>query len=80
MKVDVYSIAGEKTGKKVELADAVFAAPINEHSTYLDVKAINANKRQGTHAAKNRSAVRGGGRKPWKQKGRGVARRSEELV
>lgn len=74
MKVDVFNINGEKTGEKVNLPEAIFAAPINEHVVYLDVKAIRANQRQGTHDAKTRSEVRGGGKKPWKQKGRGVAR------
>lgn len=74
MKVDVFSIAGEKTGEQVELSDEIFAAPVNEHAIYLNIKAIQANKRRGTHSTKNRAAVRGGGRKPWKQKGRGVAR------
>lgn len=74
MRVDIYNISGEKTGKKATLSNAVFAVSQNEHVVYLEIKAINANKRQGTHSTKNRSAVRGGGRKPWKQKGRGAAR------
>ena len=74
MKVNVFNIAGEKTGEQVELSDAIFAAPVSEHAVYLDVKAIQANQRQGTHSSKTRSAVSGGGKKPWKQKGRGVAR------
>lgn len=74
MKLDVYGIDGQKTGEAIELADAIFAAPVSKHAVYLAVKAYQANQRQGTHATKNRSAVRGGGKKPWKQKGRGVAR------
>jgi large subunit ribosomal protein L4 len=74
MRLDIYSISGEKTGKKATLSDTIFAASQNEHIVYLDIKAINANNRQGTHSTKTRSEVRGGGKKPWKQKGRGVAR------
>lgn len=74
MRLDIYSISGEKTGKKATLSDTIFAAPQNEHAVYLDIKAINAKNRQGTHSTKTRSEVRGGGKKPWKQKGRGVAR------
>lgn len=74
MKVDVYKTDGQASGKKINLSDTIFAAPQKEHLVYLAVKAQLANMRQGTHAVKNRSAVRGGGKKPWKQKGRGVAR------
>ncbi len=74
MKVEVYNIDGQPTGKKVDLPDSIFAAPIHRHAVYLVVKAQLANRRQGTHATKNRAKVRGGGRKPWRQKGRGVAR------
>ncbi len=74
MKVDVYSIEGQPTGEQIELSDQIFAAPVNRHVVYLVVKAHRANMRQGTHATKNRALVRGGGRKPWRQKGRGVAR------
>lgn len=74
MKVDVHKISGEKSGKKVELQDRIFKVPQNEHVVYQVVKAHLANRRQGTHAAKNRALVSGGGKKPWKQKGRGVAR------
>ena len=54
--------------------DSVFAIKPNESVVHQAVVAELANSRQGTHASKNRSAVRGGGKKPWKQKGRGVAR------
>lgn len=74
MKVDLYNIDGQPTGQKVQLSDKVFKAPINEHAVYLTVKAQRANMRQGTHATKNRALVAGGGKKPWRQKGRGVAR------
>ena len=52
----------------------VFGVEPNDHVIYLAVKVFLANQRQGTHKAKERSEVRGGGRKPWRQKGRGTAR------
>ena len=74
MKVDVYKIDGSKASKKIELSDAIFGIEPNDHVIYLSVKAYNANQRQGTHKAKERAEVSGGGKKPWKQKGRGGAR------
>lgn len=74
MKVDVYKIDGTKSSTKVELSDDIFGIEPNDHAIYLSVKAYLANQRQGTHKAKERAEVRGGGRKPWKQKGRGGAR------
>ena len=71
MKVDVYKIDGSKSGETVTLEKNVFGIEPNDHVIYLTVKAHLANKRQGTHKAKERNEVRGGGRKPWKQKGRG---------
>ena len=66
-----------KTGKElksVDLPESVFNLPMNEHVLYSVVKAHRANRRQGTHATKTRSFVRGGGKKPFKQKGTGNAR------
>jgi len=74
MTVDVYKIDGTKSGETIELNDEIFMVEPNDHVIYLDVKAILANKRQGTHKAKERSEVKGGGKKPWRQKGRGGAR------
>ena len=74
MKIDIYKIDGKTSGEKIELADDVFGIKPNAHAIYLAVKAYWANQRQGTHKTKERSEVRGGGRKPWRQKGRGVAR------
>ncbi len=54
--------------------DSIFAAPVNEHLVHRAVVLQLANKRQGTQKAKTRSEVRGGGRKPWRQKGTGHAR------
>ncbi|MEK7727088.1 MAG: 50S ribosomal protein L4 [candidate division KSB1 bacterium] len=74
MQVEIYTKDGQKTGKIIELPDEVFGIEPNEHAVYLVVKAQMANRRQGTHKTKTRKEVRGGGKKPWKQKGRGVAR------
>lgn len=71
--VSVYNMDGKEVGK-MDLNDAVFAAPINEHLLHKAVTLQLANKRQGTQKAKTRSEVRGGGRKPWRQKGTGHAR------
>ncbi len=74
MKLEVYKIDGSKSGEVVELSDNIFAVEPNDHVIYLAVKAHLANRRQGTHKTKERSEVSGGGRKPWRQKGRGTAR------
>ena len=66
--VTVYNMEGNEVGT-MELNDAVFGAPINEHLVHLAVVRQLANKRQGTQKAKTRSEVSGGGRKPWRQKG-----------
>ena len=71
--VSVYNMEGKEVGT-LELNDTVFAAPINEHLVHMAVVQQLANKRQGTQSAKTRSEVRGGGRKPWRQKGTGHAR------
>jgi len=74
MKVDIYSKAGKKLSGKIELNDNVFSIKPNEHTIYLAVKSELASKRQGTSSSKTRAEVRGGGTKPWKQKGTGRAR------
>ena len=71
--VTVYNMEGKEVGT-MELNDAVFGVEINEHLVHLAVVRQLANKRQGTQKAKTRSEVRGGGRKPWRQKGTGHAR------
>ena len=72
-KVSVYNIEGKEVDT-IELNDAVFGVEINEHLVHLAVLQQQANDRQGTQKAKTRSEVRGGGRKPWRQKGTGHAR------
>ncbi|RPE00124.1 50S ribosomal protein L4 [Aureibaculum marinum] len=74
MKVEVIDINGKKTGRKVELSDAIFAIEPNKHAVYLDVKQFLANQRQGTHKAKERAEIKGSTRKIKKQKGTGTAR------
>lgn len=74
MKLDIYKTTGEKLDKKVDLAKEVFAIEPNEHCVYLAVKSEMASLRQGTHKSKTRGEKRGGGAKPWRQKGRGTAR------
>ncbi len=71
--VSVYNMEGSEVGK-LDLNDKVFAANVNEHLMHMAVVLQLANKRQGTQKAKTRSEVRGGGRKPWRQKGTGHAR------
>lgn len=74
MKLDVYKIDGTKSGDTIELSQDIFGVEPNDHVIYLAVKSYLANQRQGTHKTKERNEVRGGGRKPWRQKGRGAAR------
>ena len=71
--VAVYNMEGNEVGS-LELNDAVFGVKVNEHLVHMAVVQYLANRRQGTQSAKNRSEVRGGGRKPWRQKGTGHAR------
>lgn len=77
MELSVFNIKGEDTGRKVTLSDAIFAIEPNDHAIYLDVKQYMANKRQGTHKAKERSEVSGSTRKLIRQKGGGGARRGD---
>ncbi len=74
MKLDIYNIDGKASGKKIDLPKDIFGIEPNDHAIYLSVKSFLANQRQGTHKSKERGEVRGGGKKPWKQKGRGGAR------
>jgi large subunit ribosomal protein L4 len=73
MKVDVLDIKGKKV-REVELPAALFEAPVNVDLMHQAYTRQMANARLGTHDTKVRSEVRGGGRKPWKQKGTGRAR------
>ena len=71
--VNVLNMAGEVVGK-VELSDAVFGVEPNTVAMHAAVVNFLANRRKGTQSTKTRSEVRGGGRKPWRQKGTGHAR------
>lgn len=75
MKLTIYKTDGKSSGKKAELSDSIFAIEPNETVLYEDVRRILASKRQGNAKTKERSEVRGGGRKAYKQKGTGMARR-----
>ena len=74
MEVKVIDQNGKATSKKVALSDAIFGIEPNDHAIYLDVKQHLANRRQGTHKAKERAEIAGSTRKIKKQKGTGGAR------
>lgn len=74
MELVIKNIEGKDTKKKVALDETIFAIEPNDHAIYLDVKQHLANKRQGTHKAKERGEVKGSTRKIKKQKGTGTAR------
>ena len=72
-KVDIYNLEGAVTGQ-LDLSDDIFGIEPNEHAILAVVKNQLANRRQGTQSTKTRSEVRGGGKRPWRQKGTGRAR------
>ena len=72
-KVAVYNVTGAQVGE-IELSDAIFGITPNAHVLHEAVVMQQASLRRGTHDTKGRSEVRGGGRKPWRQKGTGRAR------
>lgn len=72
-KVNVLNMSGEQI-EEIELSEDIFGVEVNQHVVYEVVKNQLANKRQGTQSTKTRAEVRGGGRKPWRQKGTGRAR------
>ncbi len=74
MELNVLNISGKETGKKVTLAEDIFGIEPNDHVIYLDVKQYLANKRQGTHKAKERGEIKGSTKKIKRQKGTGTAR------
>ena len=74
MDLAIYNISGKKGTKKAKLSDDIFGIEPNDHAIYLDVKQHLANKRQGTHKAKERGEITGSTRKIKKQKGTGTAR------
>jgi len=74
LKIPVYKKNGEKSGEEMDLPEEIFGARVNERLLGVVLKAYAANLRRGTHDTKVRKEVRGGGKKPWKQKGTGRAR------
>lgn len=74
MELEVYKKDGSKSGEKVKLSADIFAIEPSQHAMYLAVRSYLDNQRQGTHKVKTRAEVRGGGKKPFKQKGTGNAR------
>ena len=74
MELKVYKIDGTESGETVNLPDSVFGVEPNTHLIYQAVRTYLSNQRQGTHKAKERSEVHGGGKKPFRQKGTGRAR------
>ncbi|MEA1877522.1 MAG: 50S ribosomal protein L4 [Bacteroidota bacterium] len=74
MKLAVYKITGEESGRTVELRDEIYGVEPNDHAIYLDVKQYLANARQGTHKSKERAEIIGSTRKIKRQKGTGTAR------
>jgi large subunit ribosomal protein L4 len=74
MKLPVFKRDGTPSSQTIEIPDALLSGEPNDHAIWLAVRSEQAARHQGTHATKTRSFVRGGGRKPFKQKGRGMAR------
>ncbi|MBH90958.1 MAG: 50S ribosomal protein L4 [Candidatus Marinimicrobia bacterium] len=73
MKINIHSLSGDVI-EKVDADDKLFKVELKSSVIRQAVLSERTNLRQGTHSSKNRAAVNGGGKKPWKQKGRGVAR------
>lgn len=78
-KVAILNQTGDVVGD-LELAEGLFDVEVNDHAIYTVVKNIRANKRQGTQSARTRGEVRGGGRKPYRQKGTGRARQGSRVA
>tara|TARA_B110000014_G_C19955385_1_gene494407 strand:- start:204 stop:830 length:627 start_codon:yes stop_codon:yes gene_type:complete len=74
MEYKLYNISGKETSNKLKLNKDVYGCDPNNHCIYLAVKSELASNRQGTSSSKTRAEVRGGGAKPWRQKGTGRAR------
>ena len=75
MKLPILTTEGKDSGDQAELADSIFGIEPNQTAIYEDVRRYMANQRQGTSNTKERGQVRGGGRKAYRQKGTGMARR-----
>ncbi len=77
MELEIYNISGSKTGKKVTVNEEIFGIEPHEHSMWLAVKSILANRRQGNASTKGRSEVAGSTKKMFRQKGTGRARQGD---
>lgn len=78
MELRVLKKDGTDSGEMIALNPEIFEIQPSDHAIYLDVRSIRANQHQGTHKVKSRSEVRGGGKKPYRQKGTGGARRGTQ--
>lgn len=78
MELKVLKKDGTDSGEMIALNPEIFEIQPSDHAIYLDVRSIRANQHQGTHKVKSRSEVRGGGKKPYRQKGTGGARRGTQ--
>jgi large subunit ribosomal protein L4 len=78
MELKVLTKTGTASGETITLNPEIFEVAPNDHAIYMDVKSYMANQRQGTHKVKTRAEVRGGGKKPYRQKGTGNARRGTQ--
>jgi len=76
-KIDIYNLSGAVTGS-IELSDDIFAITPNKGAMAIVIRNQLANRRQGTQSTKTRSEVRGGGKRPWRQKGTGRARHGSD--
>lgn len=74
MELKIYKLDGSDSGQTISLPKEVFEIEPNQHLIYQSVRTYLSNQRQGTHKTKGRSEVRGGGKKPFRQKGTGRAR------
>lgn len=77
MKVKVFNKEGKETGREIELSDDIFGIEPNDHVMWLSVRQIQAHKRQGTHKSKERNEIARSGKKAFRQKGTGGARRGD---
>jgi large subunit ribosomal protein L4 len=78
MELNILKTDGTESGEKVKLSDEIFGIEPNEHAIYMAVRTFLDNKRQGTAKVKTRGEVRGGGKKPFKQKHTGMARQGSK--
>ncbi len=78
MELNIIKMDGTESGEKIKLSDEIFGIEPNQHAIYMAVRTFLGNKRQGTAKVKTRGEVRGGGKKPFKQKHTGMARQGSK--